>query len=227
MPSDCKDDYSFLQSFSRLFQIRFHFKRDGNTEQFPHKICEYNKFYVYFLENEKRIEHFIQYLSDFTWNKPQYNDFLKIIENLSNENESSANDLYKLIDNSQFLKHEWNRLLLNIEWLINDIIDPDFVQLCIPCYLENKGIKISNNTIFSDNNIWKNFKELLIQETLLGNTISNNFSEEQYNKKSEFLWNRELTKLQQEQKQWDLFSTYWENPVRLWFLINKNNIFFF
>ena len=31
----------------------------------------------------------------------------------------------------------------------NDIIDYDFIQACIPCYLHDKNIKINNDVIFN------------------------------------------------------------------------------
>lgn len=198
------------------------------------RLCEYDKMYVNFLDNEKKIEYFVQYLSDITWKKEEYDRFLKIIENLSNETDATIGDLYNLIDNSSFLRHEWSWLILGIDWLVDDIIDSEIVQLCIFSYLKSKWIKFNNQEIFSSNDRWKIFKGLLVQEALDGDAIFSKFLEENYDEKSEYLWNKELTKLQLEQSQRDLFSLYGENPIRLCLLVNKtfdqreillNNIF--
>lgn len=196
------------------------------------KLCEYNKLTYFFSENEKFIEYFIKELSKITWDKPEYDKFIQIIENLTSEN-NTTDELLHLAKNSTFLKQEGNRLLLNINWLTNDIIDPEFIKLCIPAYLDSKSIKINNRIIFTekDNNI---FKSLLIQELLLWHTLYNEFLEEDYKYEWEFLWDKQLSKLQIRQAQRDIFSLYWENPIRLNFLINKtfnqkeillNNIF--
>ena len=199
-----------------------------------YKLCEYDKMYVNFLDNEKKIDYFVQYLSEITWKKEEYDKFMRIVENLSNESNSTVDDLYTLIDNSSFLRHEGNWLILGVDWLVDDIIDPEVVQLCIFSYLKSKWIKFNNQEIFSENDRWKIFKWLLIQEALDWDTIFSKFLEENYDEKSEYIWNKELTKLQLEQAQRDLFSFYWENPIRLSLLVNKtfdqreillNNIF--
>lgn len=198
------------------------------------KLCEYDKFPIIIFENEKKIEYLVQYLSSITWKESDYDNFLKIIENITKENDSTVKDLLELTENSKFLKHEWNQLLLNINWIINDTIDWDFVQSCIPCYLHNKNININNQIIFDKDEKNKIFKELLIQELLLWQNISSEYLEHSYDEKKEYLWSKELTKLQIEQTQRDLFSLYWENPVRLCLLVDKtfdqreillNNIF--
>ena len=198
------------------------------------KLCEYDKFPIIIYENEKKIEYLIEYLSSITWTKSEYDKFLKIIENITNENNSTLKDLLQLAENSKFLKHEWNQLLIDVNWIINDTLDWDFVQSCIPCYLHNKNININNQVVFDKDEKNKIFKDLLVQELLLWQSISTNFLEYSYDDKKEYLWNKELTKLQLEQTQRDLFSLYWENPIRLCLLINKtfdqreillNNIF--
>ena len=209
--------------------IKNFWNKDNNQ-----KLCEYDKFTPIISENEKKIEYLVQYLSKITKEKSEYSDFLAIIENLTDENNSTKKELLKLVENSQFLKHEWNRLLVNINWIINDSIDWDFIQSFIPCYLDSKGININNQIILKKDERNKIFKELLIQELLLWHTISSSFLEYSYDEKKEFLWDKQLTKLQIKQAQRDLFSLYWENPIRLCFLINKtfdqkeillNNIF--
>ena len=198
------------------------------------KLCEYDKFPIIIYENEKKIEYLIEYLSSITWIKSEYDKFLKIIENITNENNPTLKDLLQLAENSKFLKREWNQLLIEVNWIINDTLDWDFVQSCIPCYLHNKNININNQIVFDKNERNKIFKDLLVQELLLWQSISTNFLEYSYDDKKEYLWNKELTKLQLEQTQRDLFSLYWENPIRLCLLINKafdqreillNNIF--
>lgn len=187
-----------------------------------HKICEYDKFYKMLSENEKKIEYILQQLPKITWEKHEYDQFMKLIENLAENDKSSINDLSKLIKNCKFLTHKWIRLVSNIKWIIDDIIDPDFIHLCIPCYLNNKWIKINNQTIFTEDKKSNIFKELLIQQLLLWQPIYNRLIEEVYDKESEFLWDKELTNFQLEQSQRDFFSLYWENPVRLNLLTKKS-----
>jgi len=199
------------------------------------KLCEYNKLTYFFSENEKFIEYFINELSKITWNKPEYNKFLQIVENLNSENNTTTNDLLHLAKNSKFLHQEWNRLFLNIKWLLtNDIIDPEFIKLCIPAYLDSKNIKINNKIIYTKKDKNNLFKSLLIQELLIWHTLYNEFLEEEYKQEWEFLWDKQLSKSQTTQAQRDIFSLFWENPIRLSFLINKtfnqkeillNNIF--
>ena len=186
------------------------------------KLCEYDKFPSLIFQNEKKIGYLIEYLSKITWKKSEYNDFLKIIENILDENNSTKKDFLNLTKNSKFLKHEWNRLLINTEWIINDTFDWDFIQSCILCYLYQKNININNQIIINKDERRKTFKELLIQQLLLWHTISTKFLEYSYDDNKDSLWNKHLTKLQLEQFQRNLFSTYWENPIRLWFLINKS-----
>ena len=203
----------------------------GNNE---YKLCEYEKFHKILSENEKKIKYLIEYFETTTWNNSDYNKFLKIIEDLTDENNSTIKDLSNLIKNCKFLRHEWNFLFVKLKWNTNDIINPDFIELCIPCYLYNKWIKINSQTIFDENEKEKVFKELLTQELLLSKTINKNLIECSYQKNNEFLGDRQLSKSQLEQAQWNIFSSYWENPIRLNFLINQtfdqkqillNNIF--
>ena len=198
------------------------------------KLWEYNKFFIKFTENEKKIKYLVQYLSKITWERPEYNDFIYIIENLTEENSPTLKDFQNLLKNCKYLTIEWNWIITNIKWIVKDVINPDFIELCIPCYLKNKWININPLTIFDKNEKYKLFKWLLIQELLLWETITKTVQEYSYNEKNEFLWNSQLTKLQLEQVQRNIFSLYWENPVRLNLLINQtfdqkeillNNIF--
>ena len=204
-----------------LVRIWTFWKKDQPDETNKTKLCEYNKFIEILSENEKKIQYFVEYLTKLKWDRPEYEKFLQIIQNLTDEDNSSTNDCLKLVKNSELLYQEWNILFLNMTWISNDTIDNNFIQLCIPCYLYNKNIKINNQIIFKENERTKIFHELLIQEALLWQTISNNFLEIYYNKNNEFLWEKQLTKLQLEQSQRNLFKLYWENPIRLNFLINK------
>lgn len=213
----------FCFNFVILSLIRIWIIQIKNTywDTDEHKICEYDKFYKTLSENEKKIEYFVQQLSKITWDKPEYKQFLELIENLTENDKTSINNLSKLIKNCKFLTHKWIRLVSNIKWVINDVIDTDLIHLCIPCYLSNKWIKINNRTIFTEDKKNNIFKELLIQQLLLWKTISNRLLEENYDNESEFIWNKELTSFQIEQSQRDFFSLYWENPVRLNLLTKK------
>ena len=196
--------------------ILWNWNKDGKT-----KLCEYNKFVRILSENEKKIEYFIRHLSEITWDKPEYNKLSQIIQNLTDEQNPSISDCLDLVKESDLLQEDWKRLLLDLTWISNDIIDHDFVQLCIPCYLHDKNIKINNQIIFREDEKNIIFKKLLIQELFLWKTISNDFKEFTYDKDNEFLWDKQLTKLQKEQSQRNLFQLYWESPVRLNFLINQ------
>ncbi len=196
--------------------IFWNWNKDGKT-----KLCEYNKFIRILSENEKKIEYFTKYLSEIKWDKPEYKKFSQIIQNLTDEQNPSTSDCLDLIKKSDLLQQDWNQLLLNLTWILTDTIDHDFIQLCIPCYLYDKNIKINNQIIFREDEKNIIFKKLLIQELFLWKTISNDFKEFTYNKENEFLWDKQLTKLQKEQSQRNLFQLYWESPVRLNFLINQ------
>ena len=185
------------------------------------KLCEYSKFIRILSENEKKIEYFIKHLSEITWDNPEYKKLSQIIQNLTDKQNPSIDDCLDLVEKSDLLQQDWNRLLLNLTWISTDIIDPDFILLCIPCYLHDKNIKIDNQTIFREDEKNIIFKKLLIQELLLWKTISDDFKEFRYNKEIEFLWDKQLTKLQKEQTQRDLFQLYWESPIWLNFLINQ------
>lgn len=197
------------------------------------KVYEYDKLFYLLSQNEKKIQYFVQHLSTITWEKSEYKEFLQIIQNLGNENPSTNKDCIKLIKNCKYINQEWDWLLINIEWLSDDVIDPEFIYLCTPCYLNSNNIQIDNHVIIGENQRTKTFASLLIQELLLWKTIFNEFTECWY-LNYEFLWNKKLNKTQIEQSQRDSFLTYWENPVRLNFLINQtydqkeillNNIF--
>ena len=193
--------------------------KDGFNDN--NKICEYKNFYRKFCENEKKVEFLVTYLSKITWEKIEYQQFLKIIENLTYENELFFKDFTVLVENSRFLEIKWNWLYTNVKWNINDTMDSDFVWQCIICYLKSKWVNINSQSIFSKNERGKVFRELLIQELLLWYVVTKNLFEYVYKEDAEFLWSKQLTKLQFQQVQWDMFNLYWENPVRLSFLVNQ------
>lgn len=189
--------------------------REGTIKN---KLYEYDKFFSLLLQNEKKIQHFVQHLTTIVWNKPEHEDFLHIIQNLTDENSPTSNDCKKLIKNCKFMVQESNGLSLNIEWISNDVIDPEFISLCIPCYLSD-SIQIDKHVIINENERGKAFEALLIQDLLLGKTLFNNFTECSCIN-FEFLWNKQPNKVQIEQSQRDSFLTFWENPIRLNFLVN-------
>ena len=198
------------------------------NENHPLKLCEYEKIFTIFSKNEKKIQNFVEYLIKIDGNKPEYKNFTKIIENLTDENNSSIWECAKLIENSELLQLNDNRITLNIKWILNRIINPNLIQLFIPCYLYNNNYIFNNNIIYDENQREQNFQSVIIQQLLLWNSIGNNFIEYTYNKEEEFLWNETQTQKQIEQTIKDSFWIYGENPIRLSFLINgtfnKNNI---
>ena len=195
-------------------------KKNWDNEYF--KIWEINKFLKILSENEKKIEYFVKYLSDIKWNKSEYDQFLKIVQNITDEQNSSSSDLIKLIKDSEYIEEEWNQLFLKISWLLDDTIDPDFIQLCVLSYLKSKGININNKVIYNREDKLQIFQELLVEEILLWDNIIDNFEEIVYDKSNEFLWDKQLSKLQLEQNQRNLFQQYGENPIRLNFLVNQS-----
>ena len=193
--------------------------REGTIKS-KNKLYEYDKFFAVLAQNEKKIQYFVQHLSKIIWSKPEHEEFLHIIHNLADEDSSTTNECKKLIKNCNLIKQEWDLILLNIEWLSDDIIDPEFIHLCTPCYLINNNIQIDSHIIIDENTRRKAFEWLLTQQLLLWKTIFNEFTEcSPIN--YEFLWNKHLNKAQIEQSQRDSFLTYWENPIRLNFLINQ------
>lgn len=183
------------------------------------KTYEYDKFFSTLTQNEKKIENFVQHLWTITWNKSEYEEFLHIIQNLTDENSPTTNDCTKLIKNCKFIHQEENWLLINIQWISDDVIDPEFIHLCIPCYLNN-SIEFEDIAIINENQRSKVFKSVLIQKLLLWESVINKFIEYSC-LECEFLWDKQLNKIQLEQSQRDSFITYWENPIRLNFLINQ------
>ena len=183
------------------------------------RVYEYDKFLLLLSENEKKIQHFMQHLANIIWNKSEHEEFLHIIQNIADENSSTKGECVKLIKNCKYINEDWNWILINIEWLSNDIIDPEFIHLCIPCYLNNI-IWIEEHVILNENERHDAFESLLIQELLLWKTIFKSFTEYSCTN-YEFVWNKQLNKIQIEQSQRDSFLTYWENSVRLNFLINQ------
>ena len=199
-----------------------------------YRLCEYEKLHKILAENEKKIEYIVEDFLKANWNNSDHIPFLRIIENLTDENNSTKKDLTKLINNCKYLKHEWNYLFAKLKWNTNDIINPDFIELCIPSYLYNKWIQINSQLIFNEEEKNKVFKNLLVQQLLLWNVINKDLSEYSYEKNNEFLCDKQLSKVQFEQLQRNIFSLYWENPIRLNLLVSKtfnqnqillNNIF--
>ena len=179
------------------------------------KLCECDKLFSILSQNEKKIQYFVEYLSKITWEKDEYSELMEIIQNLTDENNPTTNSCKKLIDNCKFIKQEWNQIILEIKWISNDIIDPEFLNLCVPSYLYEKNIQLNNQVVIDKNGRNEIFKQLLVQELLLWKVIYNEVSEYTYNQSNEFLWNNQLTKFQLEQNQRDFFSIYGENPIRL------------
>lgn len=238
--NDCltwkQEPYQLCFDFVLLSLVRMWVIHPRNTywDTNQYKVCEYDKFYKILSENQEKIEYFIQQLSRITWEKTEYNLFINFVESLVENDKSSIKDLSNLVKNCKFLDHKWIWLLLNVNWIVSDMIDLDFIQLCIPCYLDTKWIKIKNETVFIEGEKDRIFKEILVQQLLLWRLLSDNLLEEHYCAESEFLWDKELTKFQLEQSQWNSFMLYWENPVRLNLLVNRafdqkeiilNNIF--
>ena len=186
------------------------------------KICECDKFYIKFLENEKKIEYLVGYLSTITWKKSEYYKFLEIIENLTDENNSTLKDFQNLTKKCKYLDIQWNWVISKTQWVTNDVIDSDFIELCIPCYLQSKWININTQTIFSEDEENKIFKQLEIQQLLLWKTITNSLIQYSYNQETEGDSNKLSQKFQSEQSKWETFAMYWENPIRLTLLINHS-----
>lgn len=184
------------------------------------KLCECDKIFSIFSQNEKKIQYFVDQLRNITWDKKDYEKFINIIQNLTDEVNSTIGDCKKLIENSKFLHQVGNRFILDVEWIYDDSFNPDFVQLCIPCYLHDKNIKTEDEVLIESKDRPRIFQELLIQQLILWEPISHNYYEHIYNYDNEFLWDKQLSKTQIEQSQRDLFSLYWENPIRLSFLVN-------
>lgn len=186
------------------------------------KLCEYEKLFVILSENELKIEKIIEVLQSISWNQSDYKKLINIIQNLTDETNSSIDECSKLIDNSEFLQIDKNVIYLKqINGIINDVFDPDFIQNCIFCYLEWKQI-YNNQTYIIDKKSEKNiFNELIFQELILWKFLNKNILEHCYDKTWEKIFNKEWSSpLQIEQSKWDIFSLYWENPVRLCLLTN-------
>ena len=190
-------------------------------KNFEYKLCEYDKIFRLLSENEKKIDYLVEYLWKITWKKPEYDKFLQYIENITDENDSTVKDLSALVKDSKYLEREWNYLFVKLKWIVDDVIDADFIELCIPCYLKSKWINLSNQVILEEKDRKKVIKELLVQELLLSDNIANNLLEYSYDKQMEFLWDKQLSKSQLEQSQRSTFALYWENPIRLNYLLDK------
>ncbi len=219
--SFCDIEKECLSRKDKPLQFCFNFVllsliREGTIEN---KSYEYDKFFSLLSQNEKKIQHFVQHLSDITWNKSEYEDFLQIVQNLSDETSPTTSDCQKLIKNCKFIEQEWESIKINIEWISEDVINPEFIHMCVPCYL-NDTIQIDKHIVIDADKRNKAFETLLIQELFLWKTIFNRFSESSCTN-CEFLWGKQLSKIQIEQSQRDSFMTFWENPIRLNFLINQ------
>lgn len=199
------------------------------------KLCTYDKFLAILSQNEKKIEHFIEQLESITWKKPEYEKFIKIIQNLTDENNPTINDCKKLLEKSKFISIDQNQIILNYKWILsNEIIDFDFTELCMICYVYQNHNKINSTIIHNYDERSEMFQQILIQQVLLWDTIFRNFLEYSYDQSTEFLWEKQLSKSQIEHFQWNLFPIYWENPIRLNLIMNQtydqkeiilNNIF--
>ena len=205
-----------------------------NTNNSDLKLCEYEKMFVILSQNEKKIQNFVERLKTITWNKKEYQTVLEIIQNLTDETNSSIDECSKLIDNSQFLQQEWNWLTLKLPWTTNEVFDPDFIQNCFTSYLYESWININQQKIINNNERFWTLHDLVLQQIFLWKTIQSQFIECLYNKKNENFWDKDLSPIQIEQIQWNLFNLYWENPVRLNLITNHtydqkeillNNIF--
>ena len=184
------------------------------------KLCNYDNFFTILAQNEKKIQSFLKHLESITWPHSEYEEFIKIIENLTDENNQTKNECLKLLKKSKFISINENQIILNHEWILsNEIIDPDFVQLCMISFLQQENHKINDVIIYNPEERWDIFQEILIQEMLNWDTISHEFLEQSYHDTQPSLDNK-LSKSQLEQLQRDLFSTYWENPIRLSLLTN-------
>ena len=203
-------------------------KKFWENKEYPFKLCEYEKIFTIFSKNERKIQNFVKYLIKINWDKPEYQKFIEIIQDLTDENNSSIWDCIKLIENSKFIKIEDNRLILNVQWISNRIINPDLIQFMVPCYLNDKNIHFNDTLIYNESQRNQIFQYIIIQQLILWKTTTHNLKEYTYDNENEFLWNDQLSKKQTEQSLRDFFSTNGENPIRLSFLIdgtfNKNNI---
>lgn len=185
------------------------------------KLCEYEKLFVILSEHEKAIQYFVNFLQSFTKEKKEYTKFIEMVQNLIDDNNSSLDEFSELIKNSKVLGQNWNWLLLKIKWLSNEIFYPNFLQLCIPCYIKEKNISISQIKISDMKKRVDCFYDVLIQQLFLWDLIYSNFEEFSYEENSGFTPSSQQNFL-------------WENPIRLMFLVNKtynsqdvllNNIF--
>ena len=212
-------DYVLL-SLARIWSLWDKWFYDKNSGLW--KICEYEKIFQIFSQNEKKVCYFIQELVKKSWEKTEYSKVLKIFQNLTDENNSTITDCRKLIEGSEYLLKEWNWLLLNFHGIPDDVLDPDFLQLCLPCYVNSsKSSKINTKIVYDEQERDKIFYQIILQYLFLWKSLSDEFLEISYSKENEFLWDKELSKLQLEQAQRNLFDLYWENPVRMSFLLNK------
>lgn len=193
-----------------------------NNESWLHKLCEYEKICSILSQNEKKIVYFIENLQEKHWEEQEFTMLIKMIQNLTDESNSTKSDCLKLVESSKILKKEWNWLILNIDQIPYEWFDVDFMQLILPCYIYSKWINVNNQNIYNKCNRKNIFSKVLLQQLLLWETLCDNYYEYDYNEENEFFWDRHISKIQIEQSQRDLFALYWENPIRLSFLTKQS-----
>lgn len=185
------------------------------------KICDYDKLFSILSQNEKEILYFIKFLQNKYWEKLEYSKLIKIIQNLTDENNSTIEECSKLIEHSNVLKIEWNSIFIKIEWLSNEILSPDFLQHYTLPYLCEKNIDIQSDLLITENNIENIITDLIFQKIITWKFIFNQFSKIEYNIENESKFKNLTLPQQIQETQRNIFSAYWENPVRLWLLTNK------
>ena len=151
------------------------------------------------------------------------------------ENNPSISDCDKLLKNSKYIKQEWDWLIFNSsQEIYEDFFSDDFLQLSALCYIHDMDIDISDKIVYSEENRSEIFQEIALQYLFFAKSLYKDFLEFSYDRDNEFLWDKQLTKLQLEQAQRNLFQLFWENPIRLTYLTKNtydqkeiilNNIF--
>ena len=208
---------------------------EKNDKKSELKLCKYDKFFTLLFQNEKRIKNFLKNVPGESWGKNESSKFMKIIQNLMDENNPSIDECNKLIKGSRFIKLDGDRLIFdNSQEIYRDFFSDDFLQRSSLCYINNIPRQISDKRIYSHESRAEVFQELALEYLLLGKSIYQEFMEFSYDEENEFFWDKQLSKLQLEQTQRNLFQLFWENPVRLTYLTKNtydqkeiilNNIF--
>ena len=126
-----------------------------------------------------------------------------------------------MLQKSKILKQEWNWILVDCKWNFDENLDPDFIQLWSTCYIDSKWIQLNDQFIHSEQERTLVFYQLILQKLFLWRSLSHEFLEYSYDKENEFIWNKDLSKSQIEQSQWNMFALHWESPIRLSFLTNQ------